>query len=377
MKTAKIVVLVASLIPNLLNAQDSIKFSLTQTITNIGANDIVLADFNRDGNLDAFIVNGIWNQPLPSKLMINNGNGNFTFSEQEVGNSKSWSVAAGDINGDGSNDLFITNGDWNIGDSSKVWLNDGHGKFTCSKNNFGKTNGSCSALGDLNGDGSLDIFIANHPYSNGQEGEDEVWINDGKGNFANSGQKLGGSQAARRVKLVDVNGDHYLDAVVLNGGEKNEIWLNDGKGNFYESSSNTGNGENIDLAFGDTNNDGAKDIIIAKGAWGKTPKGIELWINDGKGIFTKSQSVGDNDCYGIALGDLNGDNYLDVVAVNGKDQPNQMFLNDKHGYFYDSKLKIGEGGNKVVVGDLNYDSLLDIIIAGDESTKVYLQTKNK
>jgi hypothetical protein len=173
-----------------------------------------------------------------------------------------------------------------------------------------------------------------------------------------------------------VNGDGFLDAIVLNG-DTNRIWLNNGRGQFLESRQNVGVGENIDLAVCDIDNDGDKDIVIAKGAWGKKPKGIEVWINDGKGNFSKSQSIGDYDGYGIAVGDFNHDHYSDLVVVNGPNQQNQIFLNDKYGHFYDSKIDIGSGGNKVAVCDLNHDNLLDIIIIGNENTKVYLQIKNR
>jgi hypothetical protein len=359
-----------------LKAQDSIIFIENQTIDNIGANDIIIADFNSDGNTDAFIVNGIWNKPLPSKLWINDGTGHYTDSKQNIENAKSWNAVPIYLSGDGYIDIFIVNGDWENGDSSHLWLNDGHGKFACSTNKFGKANSSCAAIGDLNRDGRPDIFVANHPYRNGQGGEDEVWFNEGNGNFINSGQKLGGSDAARRIKLADVNADGNLDAIVLNG-DTNRIWLNNGEGQFLVSKKNIGTGENIDLAVDDIDNDRDLDIIILKGAWGKTPKGIEVWTNDSKGNYSRTQSIGDYDGYGIASGDLTGDGYPDLVLVNGTDQPNQIFLNDKHGVFYDSKIMIGKGGNKVAIGDLNHDNLLDIMIIGNEYTKVYLQMKKE
>jgi hypothetical protein len=374
MKTSRIILLFSILITVRLNGQDSINFNLTQIIDNTGANDIVLADFNFDNSLDAFIANGIWNKPLPSKLWINDGKGRFTDSKQNIGNSKSWSVASRDLNDDGFIDAFISNGDWNNGDSSHIWINDGHGIFSCSPIKLGKANTSCAALGDLNGDNKIDIFLANHPYSDGSGGEDEIWFNDGKGNFIISGQKLGDSDAARRVKMADIDMDRDLDLIVLNGGI-NRIWINNGTGEFTKSRQNIGSGENIDLALGDIDKDEDMDIIIAKGAWGKSPKGIVVWTNDGIGNFSKTQNIGDFDSYGLSLGDFNNDEYLDIVVVNAINQANQLYINDKQGHFIDSKIKIGTGGNKVAIGDLNNDNLTDILIIGNEDTRVYLQTK--
>jgi hypothetical protein len=355
-------------------AQDSIKFNLNQVFDNIAGNDLALADFNNDNNIDVLIANGIWNKPLPSKLWINDGAGHFSPASQEIGNSKSWGVAADDVNDDGYTDIFIANGDWNQGDSSYLWFNNGKGEFTRSPIKFGVANSSCAAIGDLNGDGKPDIFIANHPYSNGQGGEDEVWFSNKENGFINSGQKLGGNAPARRVKLADINNDSHLDAIVLNG-DINSIWKNNGKGKFTESKQNIGNGENVDLVSADIDNDNDIDIVIAKGAWGKQPKGVEIWTNDGSGDFTKTQNIGEYDCYGLAYADLNHDNFNDIILVNGAGQPNQIMFNDKHGNFYITNIDIGKEGNKVAISDVNHDNLADLIIIGNENTKVYLQTR--
>lgn len=372
MKT--VIIILLGLVSTTLIAQKSIMFNLTQTFENTGGNDLVLADFNNDKHIDAVIANGIWNKTLPSKLWINDGTGHFSPTIQKIGDSKSWSVISNDFNNDGYSDVFITNGDWNKGDSSCLWINNGKGDFTYSEVNFSVANGSCAASGDLNGDGYLDIFVANHPYSNGQGGEDEVWFSDKKGGFINSGQKLGGSAPARRVKLADINNDKHLDAIVLNG-DTNSIWINNGEGLFIENRQNIGNGENVDLVTADIDNDNDIDIVIAKGAWGKTPKGIEIWTNDGSGNFSINQNIGDYDCYGLACADLNHDSFYDIILVNGTGQPNQIMFNDKNGVFYDTKIEIGKGGNKVAVADLNHDNLADIIITENDDTKVYLQTQ--
>jgi hypothetical protein len=75
------------------------------------------------------------------------------------------------------------------------------------------------ALGDLDGDGDLDAFVANN-------GANTVWRNDGSAAFTSTGQSIGASDS-RDVALGDVDADGDLDAFVANGGlQPNKVWLN-------------------------------------------------------------------------------------------------------------------------------------------------------
>ena len=349
-------------------------FVEAQVIANYHGNDVVLADCNGDGHPDAIIANGAADQPQPSKLWINDGTGHFLDSGQDLGCAKSWSVTCGRTHSGGATDVFIANGDWTSGDASHLWLNDGRGQFTRSPASFRTANSSCALFGDLDGDGVLDLFIANHPYADGHGGESEVWLRNRDGRFIDTGQRLAPSSAPRRVKLVDVNGDGALDAIELYaGGQENVIWLNDGKGHFENSHENIGRGENIDVAAGDIDNDGKPDLVIAKGAWGKKPQGVEVWHNEGNGHFVRRQCLGANDVYGVAMAKLDGDAYVDIVAICGPNQLNQIFINTGQGLFVDAKAEIGKGGNKVAIADLNHDNLPDLMIVGDDCARVLLQ----
>lgn len=351
-------------------AQDSLVFKEAQTLPNSGANDVVLVDIDNDGDPDIATANGFWNQPLPSQVWLNNGEGAFRNSGQELGMGRSWGVSAADVNGDGHTDLFMANGYWTNGDSSRLWINR-QGTFVDSGFRFGRANTSDAELADLNGDGTPDLFMANHPYSNGRGGGDQVWFNHDS-TFVRSEQTLDHNNTARHVELFDINQDKDMDAIVLHGDTLNAIWLNDGRGNFT-SHHNIGSGENVDMTICDIEQDGDPDIIIAKGAWGNEPKGIAVWVNQGGARFILKQRAGTFDGYGITSGDLNADGYPDLVVINDEKQRNQVFLNNGRGRFNDAEISIGKGGNAVAVGDLNDDGLEDIVVVGNDHTNVYLQ----
>ncbi|MDJ0677684.1 MAG: Ig-like domain-containing protein, partial [Calothrix sp. MO_167.B42] len=112
------------------------------------------------------------------------GTGNFSQTTQSFGSSWSRGVSLGDVNGDGHLDAFVANSS----DANKVWLNDGSGNFNDSSQSLGSSWSWDVSLGDVNGDGHLDAFVANYR-------ENKVWLNDGSANFSQTTQSLGSSSS--------------------------------------------------------------------------------------------------------------------------------------------------------------------------------------
>ncbi len=221
------------------------------------------------------------------------------------------------------------------------------------------TNATGLKLGDLDGDGDLDLFVAM------LKAPCLVFHNDGKGGFTESGQQLG-DNASFAVALGDLDGDGDLDAFVCNSDEQADaIWLNDGHGMFQRSPQSFPPSSSNDVALADI--DGDKDLDVVVSNW----KGsAEIWINDGAAQFVNRQSISRISNTGVALGDLDGDGDADLVMIClGGD--NRVWLNDGQGHFTDTEqsLELDES-TSVALGDLDRDGDLDLFLTGNHGNRV-------
>jgi hypothetical protein len=182
------------------------------------------------------------------------------------------------------------------------------------------------ALGDLDGDGDVDAFVADGGIPNGA---DQVWLNDGAGNLTDSGQRLG-SSTSLDVALGDLDGDGDLDAFVGNEAMADEVWLNRGDGFFVDTGQRLGLSDSEVVALGDLDGDRDLDAYVASHPH-------MVWLNDGAGSFVEGgRRIGASGGLGAALGDLDGDGDLDAfVAVH----PNRVLLNQTYlNYSWEGKI---------------------------------------
>ena len=188
---------------------------------------ITLGDLNGDQHLDAFVTNIL----TPDKVWINDGNGQFNDSGQALTSTYATHAALGDLDGDGDLDVMVA---ITFESFNTVLFNDGNGTLTDSGQALGDRDSQWIALGDLDGDGDLDAMVAN------TDDPDTVWFNDGNGVFTNSGQELEDS-LSYSVALGDLDGDGDLDAAVSNASlDSNRIWFNDSSGTFVDSKQDLG-----------------------------------------------------------------------------------------------------------------------------------------
>lgn len=227
--------------------------------------DLALADLDGDNRLDLFVVQVAG----PDLVYLNDATNGFVDSGQQLGNGSSKSVELADLNGDGFLDAFVAQLSGSQGAPNQVWFNDGNGNFTSSGQQIGNSVSQHVALGDIDGDGDIDAVVANG-------GANRVFRNNGSGVFSDSGQMLGDSESSH-VQLADFDQDGDLDAFVANWFDQpDRVWLNNGTGQFF-AFQQLGADTSSHVALGDIDNDGDIDAVTATYSVSQSNR---IWLNN-------------------------------------------------------------------------------------------------
>ena len=330
---------------------------------------VALGDINGDGIMDIVTANIESNDVM---VLAGDGGGSFApvaGSPFAVGGSPR-SVALGDVNGDGALDIVTSN---NSSDAT-VLAGDGGGGFEAVAGSPFAVGGQALsvALGDVNGDGTLDIVTAN-------TFDDVVAVlaGDGGGGFAAvAGSPFAAGSNPRSVALDDVNGDGELDIVTANTFDDVVVVLaGDGGGGFAAVAGSpfaVGNSPQS-LAVGDVNGDSALDIVTAN-FFGD----VTLLAGDGSGSFAAvagSPFAVGGILVSVALDDINGDGAIDIVTANVRNSSGdvRVLAGDGGGGFAQvtgSPFAVGNSPESVALGDINGDGATDIVTANSDSNDV-------
>lgn len=231
---------------------------------------------------------------------------------------------------------------------------------------------ACVTLGDLNGDGVLDMVTAD-----GGSNKVSVYLGNGDGTFhARTSLSTGISPCF--VTLGDMNGDGAIDMVTVDTvmADRVSVFLGNGDGSFRPRTSIPAGFVPMSVTVGDLNGDSALDMVVASS--GTDAAGVFLGNGDGSFGSMRSIPTGYQPCY-VSLGDLNGDEVLDLVTADDGDTKASVLLGNGDGTFHArNSFTTGSGPASIAIEDVNGDNVLDMIIAESDvnTASVFLGNGN-
>ncbi len=397
-----------------------------------------LLDYDGDGRLDLFFAQGgpllpgkdKTTQPPHDVLLRNLGEGRFEDVSAHVGlvpKGYGQGVTVADYDGDGDPDVYVTRYGRNT-----LWRNDreqGQFKDVTDLAGVGCESWSLgAAFGDYDGDGDLDLFVANYfkfdpakapfrrlpatgepDYGLPQEFPglpDVLYRNEGGGRFRDVTASAGVAGTGRGMGVLasDIDGDGRIDWLVANDAQNNAVWRNRGDGTFDDIAEHLGvavNGlglaeANMGIAFGDTDGNSRPDIMITHffdehhTLWcGYAGPNGETFYQDQTneaGLAIDSRPLTG---WGTILADLDLDGHLDLVVTNGhiRQEPSQVYRylnppilwrNKGTGRFANVTSGAGEYfralhmGRGLACGDLDGDGDLDLVVVHHHAASAVL-----
>ena len=354
----------------------TLRFTDVTDASGIGAHGygmgVAAGDVDNDGWVDLYLTN-----LGPNKLYRNNGDGTFSDVSRQSGlDDPGWGVSASfvDYDRDGWLDLYVGNYvDYSI-----------------------EANQECPSETGRAGYCVPQVYRAQ---------PDRLFRNQGDGGFvevtdialtsATFGRALG-------VATADFDGDGWLDIYVANDGDANQLWMNQGDGTLVDTGPLSGtalnaNGDaegSMGVDAADFDNDGDEDLFMTH----LTTETNTLYVNDGTGLFEDRSAVSGLGPpslpltgFGTAWLDFDNDGWLDILTVNGRvsrteeranepfpyDQPKQLFRNVGDGRFEEvtdragAAFAVSEVGRGAAFGDMDNDGDIDVLV-GNDSGRVRL-----
>ena len=333
---------------------------------------VIAADFNNDGKLDLATVDFT---SLDVSILLGNGDGAFKAARKFSTTLDPQALAAGDFNGDGNLDLAVA--EYGVGASEvAIFLGKGDGTFTAGPIYKSASLPYDVAVADFNGDGKLDLAIANN-------GNNTVGVMFGNGDGTFQKPVKYHAPQPERVLAVDLNKDGHPDLAVLAycgphpkvcASGAVEVLLNNGTGAFGPPRYFNVKGVGPDgIAAADFNQDGNIDLVVANNNF-QAPSTVAVLLGKGDGTFksSKNYAVGSGPA-GIAVADFNGDGKLDLAVANTGSNNVSLLYGRGNGTFRPAQnitFAVGTLPISVATGDFDKDKAPDLAVALDYANEV-------
>ena len=321
----------------------------------VGASLVALGDLNRDGKLDVVTAND-----GSVSVLLGTGAGGLA---KEVGYLVGRSPAAlwlVDLDGDGALDIVTEVADG-------VLMGHGDGTFTTKSGNSEGLGEPAMALGDVNGDGRPDLIAITHMWD--PQASVGVRLGIGDGSFASETRYDAGMEPAG-VTIGDVDGDGTLDILVANVGIDGSygsvsILLGNGDGTFVTAPALDRSSGPGWIALSDLDGNGKPDIMF-----GSPFSPIPLvYLGNGDGTFGHELDTGLHYKDTVTLADLDGDGRVDAVTTNTDNHLSVRFGNGDGTFAEGIEILLHAGG--VAIGDLNGDGVPDVVGTNPDANAVF------
>jgi probable HAF family extracellular repeat protein len=338
----------------------------------------IAADFNHDGIMDLAAADASNDQIL---VMLGNSDGTFQSPvAYRTGNNPSNLIGA-DFDGDGNLDIAVAD----YLDNDVIVLQ-GNGDGTFHWNGIVTLTGSgpwALAVADFNGDGRLDLASANQPGNT-----ISILLGNGDATFHGEGSfqpraDLPTNANPAQIVVGDFNGDGILDMAVANfgafAGHTVSVFLGNGNGTFKPKVDYAVSLAPLSVVAADFNGDGKLDLAVANSCGSSSPCGrpgsVSMLLGNGDGTFkTHVDYPAGSFPYTIVAGDFNGDGKLDV-AVSDLDSSQVMILSGAGDGTFSNSTALAASASPVglLSADFNRDGEMDLAVGTGAGVDIMLQ----